>query len=73
MFADFEHRRAIIMDAPNSLLTLTTLEDMCMVVALALEYPGEWPTVGGIQGTQKGVSGFLRLAEKVRGRVIAVP
>ncbi|KAK1981749.1 hypothetical protein LZ30DRAFT_760360 [Colletotrichum cereale] len=67
MFADFEHRRAIMLDGPDSLLTLTTVEDMAKVVALALEYPGKWPTVGRIQGTQTRLWAFLSLAERIRG------
>ncbi|KAJ4992980.1 hypothetical protein SVAN01_01684 [Stagonosporopsis vannaccii] len=68
MFADFEHRRAIVMDGSNDApLTLTTVEDMAKVVALALDYPGKWPTTGGIRGTQTTLSDFLDLAETIRG------
>jgi hypothetical protein len=62
MFADFEHRRAIVLEGPDAPLTLTTIEDMAKVVALALGYPGKWPTTGGMQGTQTTVSAFLDLA-----------
>ncbi|RYO16646.1 hypothetical protein AA0111_g11324 [Alternaria arborescens] len=68
MFADFEYRRAIILEgAEDSPLTLTTVGDMAKVVALALDYRGRWPTTGGIRGTQTTISGFLRLAERIRG------
>ncbi|RYN18990.1 hypothetical protein AA0112_g11357 [Alternaria arborescens] len=68
MFADFEYRRAIILEgSEDSLLTLTTVGDMAKVVALALDYRGKWPTTGGIRGTQTTISGFLRLSERIRG------
>ncbi|KAI8931828.1 hypothetical protein NX059_011465 [Plenodomus lindquistii] len=67
MFADFEHRRAILQEGPDAPLTLTTVEDMAKVVAFALEYPGRWPTIGGIQGTQTTLSAFLSLGESIRG------
>ncbi|KAL1794104.1 hypothetical protein ACET3X_007525 [Alternaria dauci] len=68
MFADFEYRRAIILEgSEDAPLTLTTVEDMAKVVALALEYTGKWPTVGGFQGTQTTLSAFLSLAESIRG------
>jgi hypothetical protein len=69
MFADFEYRRAIILEgSEDSPLTLTTVGDMAKVVALALDYRGRWPTTGGIRGTQTTISGFLRLAERIRGK-----
>jgi hypothetical protein len=68
MFADFENRRAIIPDGPDCPITLTTVEDMCQVVALALEFPGQWPTTGGIQGTQTTLSKLFEMGERIRGR-----
>jgi hypothetical protein len=71
MFADFEYRRAIIMEgSEGSPLTLTTVGDMAKVVALALDYSGRWPTTGGIRGTQTTISGFLSLAEGIRGKLL---
>ena len=71
MFADFEYRRAIIMEgSEGSPLTLTTVGDMAKVVALALDYRGKWPTTGGIRGTQTTISGFLCLAEGIRGKLL---
>ena len=69
MFADFEHRRAIVLeDSEAAPLTLTTVEDTAKVVALALEYEGKWPRNGGIQGSQITLGEFLALAEKIRGK-----
>ncbi|CZT18441.1 uncharacterized protein RCC_04286 [Ramularia collo-cygni] len=68
MFADFENRRAIVLEGSEAApLTLTTVEDTAKVVALALEYKGKWPRKGGIQGSQTTVGQFLALAEKIRG------
>lgn len=70
MFADFENRRAIVLEnSENAPLTLTTVEDTAKVVALALEYEGKWPQSGGIQGSQTTVGEFLALAEKIRGKL----
>ncbi|CAN9430006.1 unnamed protein product [Alternaria alternata] len=68
MFADFEYRRAIILEgSEDSPLTLTTVGDVAKVVALALDYRGRWPTTRGIRGTQTTISGFLSVAERIRG------
>ncbi|KAH8845010.1 hypothetical protein MCOR01_002266 [Pyricularia oryzae] len=48
---DFPNRRAIVAEgSENSHITLTTVRDLAAVMALAVEYPGEWPVVGGIRG-----------------------
>ncbi|KAJ4149018.1 hypothetical protein NW754_000454 [Fusarium falciforme] len=66
-WADFQNRRAIVAGDGDAPITLTTVRDMSRLVAQALEYPGEWPTVGGMQGTQTTVSGLIALGEKLRG------
>ncbi|KAF4435176.1 hypothetical protein FACUT_7364 [Fusarium acutatum] len=67
MFADFQNRRAIVPEDVDAPITLTTLQDMCRLVAQALEYDGVWPTVGGMQGTAFTVSELIALGEKLRG------
>lgn len=70
---DLELRRAIIVgdvDPPEKQrLTLTTIQDIANVVARAVEYPGEWPVVGGIRGDEKSVREILEIAERVRGQL----
>jgi hypothetical protein len=37
-----------VLDSSDAPLTLTTVEDISKLVVVALEYPSEWPTIGGI-------------------------
>ncbi|KAH6857426.1 hypothetical protein BKA58DRAFT_59086 [Alternaria rosae] len=68
MLIDFENRRAITVsgceDAP---ITITTVADLALTVAAALDYPKPWPEVGGIRGTQTTVREIIALGEKLRG------
>lgn len=66
---DFPNRRAIVAEgSENSHITLTTVRDLAAVVALAVEYPGEWPVVGGIRGEHMTVGELLALGERIYGR-----
>ena len=66
---DFNNMHAIVdrkyLDAK---ITYTAIEDIAGVVARAVEYEGEWPTVGGIVGSQVTVAQLLELGEKIRGK-----
>lgn len=68
---DMEHRRAIILgDAKNpGYFSMTTMEDVANIVAKAVEYGGEWPTVGGIRGDNISQQELILLGEKIRGTV----
>ncbi|KAF4535875.1 NmrA-like family protein [Lasiodiplodia theobromae] len=67
MYVDFHNRRALVPGDGNFTITLTTIEDMAAVVAEALDYPGKWPTVGGIQGSQITIKELVELGNKLRG------
>lgn len=65
---DFEKRRAIVVDgADDDSLTLTTAQDLGGVVARAIEFDGEWPVVGGINGNTVNSAQILALGEEIRG------
>ena len=64
---DFQNRRAIMVDGHDSIMTLTTAQDLAAVVARAVEYEGEWPVIGGICGNKVTVSQILEIGESVRG------
>ncbi|RVD86156.1 uncharacterized protein DFL_004446 [Arthrobotrys flagrans] len=70
---DFANRRAIILeggeDAP---INLVTVEDFANLVALAVEYQGAWPLVGGIKGDEVTVRQLITIGEKIRGGPFAV-
>lgn len=52
-------------------LTFTTAQDLAKVVALAVEYDGEWPRVGGIKGSEITMGQLIALGEKTRGKVLS--
>ncbi|KAJ6442815.1 GTP-binding protein ypt4 [Purpureocillium lavendulum] len=69
---DFQRHRALVVDgADNARLTLTTVQDLAQVVALAVEYTGEWPVIGGIRGTELTVKQLIAIGEKIRGLFLA--
>jgi hypothetical protein len=69
---DFNKRRALTLDGgDDDRITLTTVQDLANVVALAVEYEGEWTVVGGIKGTEISIRELLALGEKVRGTFIS--
>lgn len=68
-FVDFHHRRAIIVDGHDPVMTFTTVQDLAAVVAQAVEFDGEWPIVGGIRGNRLAVSKILEIGQRVRGRL----
>ena len=65
---DFHKRRALVLDGgDNTLLTLTTVQDLANVVARAIDYEGEWPVVSGIRGANMSIGQLIALGEKIRG------
>ena len=46
------------------------MNDLANVVARAIEFEGEWPIIGGIQGTTLRISQLLEIGVKVRGMEI---
>ncbi|KAH7143719.1 hypothetical protein EDB81DRAFT_796224 [Dactylonectria macrodidyma] len=66
MFADFANMRALQVEDGCYPLSLTTVEDTAEIVAQALDFAGEWPKIGGIQGSQTTVAGLISLGEKLR-------
>jgi hypothetical protein len=48
-------------------VTMTTVTDFANVVAMAVEYPGDWPVVGGMKGSDLSLRDLLTLGEQLRG------
>ncbi|EXF83879.1 NmrA-like family protein [Colletotrichum fioriniae PJ7] len=70
---NFYQRRALVVDGgEDAIITFTTAQDLARVVALAVEYEGEWPLIGGIQGAQVSVRQLIALGEKIRGATFDV-
>ncbi|KAF1939324.1 NAD(P)-binding protein [Clathrospora elynae] len=70
---DFFNRRALVRDGGDGdVITLTTVKDLVNVVARAVEFEGEWPIEGGIQGAQISIGRLVALGEEIRGRAFTV-
>ncbi|KAK3361322.1 NmrA-like family protein [Lasiosphaeria ovina] len=69
---DIEKGRVLAIDPPKETVTLTTVKDVANVVALAIEYQGEWPVIGGIQGTTVTSAEVIALGEKLRGKKFTI-
>ncbi|KAJ3510642.1 hypothetical protein NM208_g15508 [Fusarium decemcellulare] len=59
-------------DHKDAELSLTTADDLGNVVVRAVDYPGEWPEVGGITGTRIKIPDLLALGEKIRGKSFTI-
>lgn len=65
---NFHKRRALVPeDYETAVITLTTAQDTAKTVALAVEYKGEWPVVGGIKGSDITIGELIALGENIRG------
>lgn len=70
---DYYNRRMIVRDGGlEDVVTFTTLEDFANIVVKAIEYQGEWPTVGGVRGTDISIGELIALGEKVRGEYSSI-
>lgn len=67
LWLDFQNRRGIAIEGKDCVFTLTTMQDLANVVVRAIEYEGEWPVVGGVQGTTITDSKLIDIGVKVRG------
>ncbi|KAG9229055.1 hypothetical protein BJ875DRAFT_475879 [Amylocarpus encephaloides] len=69
LFLDFFRRRAIVIERKEQdcHFTFTTVDDLSNVVVRAVEYEGEWPVIGGVQGTTLSMSELLKIGVKARG------
>lgn len=69
---DFENQRATAIEgAYNDAISWTTVQDIAGVAARAVEYEGEWPSIGGIVGTRVTIGEMLKLGESI-GRPFTV-
>ena len=66
---DFEKKHAIVVEGTlDSKITYTTVADIAEVVTQAVEYDGEWPTIGGIRGSRVTIGEMLKIGERVLGK-----
>ncbi|KAK1590306.1 NmrA-like family protein [Colletotrichum navitas] len=68
----YKHRVLTTEGGEDAIVTLTTVQDFAKVVALAVEYEGEWPLVSGIKGSKMTIGQIIALGEKLRGKPFQV-
>lgn len=71
-YIDFENRQAILVENGDQPVTFTLVQDLAAIVAEALDYPGEWPAVGGVEGWQTTSADLVKLGEKIRGPYLSL-
>ena len=68
LLVDHANRRARVAGDLANKLSYTLVSDVANIVAKAIDYEGEWPTVGGINGQTLSIAEEIALGEKVRGK-----
>ncbi|KAJ5113592.1 hypothetical protein N7456_002126 [Penicillium angulare] len=64
---DFNNKRAIVPENYDQIyITLTTVQDLAHVVAMAIIFEGKWPIVGGVKGTDISLQQLIALGQKIR-------
>ena len=43
------------------------MQDLAKIVARAVEYEGEWPQIGGINGAELSMGEVIAIGERIRG------
>ncbi|KAF1975163.1 NAD(P)-binding protein [Bimuria novae-zelandiae CBS 107.79] len=70
---DYQNKRALLVEGhEDALMTLTTVDDFAAIMARAVDYHGEWPAVGGIQGNKVTVTAIVELGQRLRGQPLSV-
>ncbi|KAJ4350370.1 uncharacterized protein N0V89_008991 [Didymosphaeria variabile] len=65
---NLNERRFITLEGgDDTRINFVTVQDLADIVAKAVDYEGEWPINGGIQGTEISMGDLILLSEKIRG------
>lgn len=54
----------LLEDGDDDRVSLTTVQDVAQIVGRAIEYEGEWPTMGGINGCELSVGDVTAIGEE---------
>lgn len=68
LLVDHEERRARVAGSLSNRVTYTALGDFVNIVAKAIDYEGEWPRIGGINGNTISTDDEIAIGEKIRGK-----
>jgi hypothetical protein len=66
-YIDFEIRQAILIGDGKQPVTFTLVQDLATIVAEALDFKGDWPVVGGVQGWATTSAELVQIGNKLRG------
>ncbi|KAL6354237.1 hypothetical protein LRP88_12571 [Fusarium phalaenopsidis] len=70
---DLEKKRAIVVEGSlDDEMAYTSAGDIAHVVARAVDYQGEWPVIGGIEGDKITIGQLLKIGEKIRGEPFTI-
>lgn len=68
---DFRKCRAIVVEGhEDATITFTSAKDLAGLVARAVDFDGEWPKFGGIQGNKVTPAQMLDIGARVRGACV---
>ncbi|EAQ88491.1 hypothetical protein CHGG_05110 [Chaetomium globosum CBS 148.51] len=62
---DYEHGRARVPGSLSNKVTYTAIHDVVNVVVKAIDYEGEWPIIGGINGNTLSVAEEIAIGERL--------
>ncbi|KAJ4289322.1 hypothetical protein N0V88_007073 [Collariella sp. IMI 366227] len=68
LLIEHEHARGRIAGTPDSRTTYTAIHDFVNIIVKAVDYEGEWPRVGGINGHTLSAQEEVEVGERVRGK-----
>ena len=65
---DFQYCRALVVEGhEDAIITFTSAKDLAGIVTRAVDYDGEWPVSGGIQGNRVTFAQLVDIGARVRG------
>ena len=65
---DYEQGVARVAGSLDNKVTYTAIRDLVNIVVKAIDYEGEWPTIGGINGNTLTLAEEIAIGERVRGK-----
>lgn len=68
---DVATKHALITEKGDAWQVYTTVQDFAKVVALAIDFEGKWPEVGGVVGSRVREKDYIELMDRYTGRFIA--
>lgn len=67
LYVDHDKGTAVIASTMTERYTLTAVADLVIVVVKAVEYEGDWPRIGGINGNILSFAEEIAIGKRIRG------